>query len=330
MTTPLSDGSFSHLKPDTVLAAVESQGHYCDARIYPLNSYENRVYQVGIEDAPALIAKFYRPARWRPEQIREEHQWSLHLAQNQVPVVAPLVHAGESLFSYQGYYFALYPRSAGTPVALDDEDHLYALGQALGQLHQQKSALFTQRSTLNPQSDGGASRDFLLSSAFLPKTLKDDYQALSDKLLAAITERFSQVNYHLRPLHGDFHIGNVLWQNGPWLVDFDDAQNGPAVQDMWMLLSGSVAAQQQQLAQVLEGYEEYCDFDTQELSLIPSLRALRLMNYSAWLARRWQDSAFPKAFPWFNGEGYWQAHLKQLSEALEDIKHTRYHRGQPL
>jgi Ser/Thr protein kinase RdoA (MazF antagonist) len=325
MTSPFAD-----LSPDTVLDAVESLGHYCDARIYPLNSYENRVYQVGIEDASPLIAKFYRPARWSAAQIREEHQWSLQMAAADVPVVAPVMHEGETLFAFKGYEFALYPRCIGTPIALDDDDHLYALGQAIGQLHAQHSALFHHRATLNPSVDGGVGRDFLLASAWLPKSLVADYTAVTDKLLAAINTAFSAVNYQPRPLHGDFHPGNVLWRDGPWLVDFDDAINGPAVQDLWMLLSGSLAAQQIQLSQVLEGYEEFCDFDTQELALIPSLRALRLMNYSVWLARRWQDSAFPKAFPWFNGEGYWQAHIKQLIESLEAIRTTRYRRGQPL
>lgn len=321
---------FADLSPDAVMNAVESLGFYCDARIYPLNSYENRVYQVGIEDASPIIAKFYRPERWRPEQIREEHQWTLELAKAKVPVIAPLEQAGETLFSYQNYVFALYPRCPGSPVSLDDDDHLYALGQAIGQLHARESELFIQRATLNPSHDGGASRDFLLGSALLPKFLSADYRDLTDRLLATIDTIFANADFRVRPLHGDFHPGNVLWKDGPWLVDFDDALNGPAVQDLWMLLSGNHTAQQLQLGQVLEGYEEFCDFDSKELALIPSLRALRLMNYSAWLARRWDDSAFPKAFPWFNGEGYWQAHVKQLAEALEAIKTTRYTRGQPL
>lgn len=323
MTSPFAD-----LSPDTVMDAVESLGHYCDARIYPLNSYENRVYQVGIEGARPLIAKFYRPGRWSGEQIREEHQWSLELAAAALPVIAPLQQAGETLFSHGHYAFALYPRAPGTPVALVEDDQLYALGQLIGQVHQQAAAPFQHRQSLSPHTDGP---EYLLAKGFLPSSLARDYLALSDKLTAAIDAVFARATYNPRPIHGDVHAGNVLWQeDGPCLVDFDDAQNGPAVQDLWMLLSGSPAAQQAQLLQVLEGYEEHCDFDSRELALIPSLRALRLLNYSAWLARRWEDRAFALAFPWFNTESYWAAHLKQLNEALAEIHNLRLTRGQPF
>ncbi len=321
---------FANLTPDTVLDAVESLGYPCDARIYPLNSYENRVYQVGIEGAKPLVAKFYRPGRWSPEQIQEEHQFSLQLAAASVPVVPPVVQGGESLFEFAGYCFALYPRSTGTPIALDDDDHLYALGQAIGQMHQQERPLFQARATLNVQADGAVGRDYLLANAWLPKALAAEYTDITEQILAAIIAAFASVPYVTRPLHGDFHAGNVLWQDGPQVVDFDDALNGPAVQDLWMLLSGSPAAQRLQLEQVLEGYEEHCTFDDRELALIPSLRALRLMNYSAWLARRWEDAAFVKAFPWFNGQGYWASHVKQLTEALKEIQTAGpLSRGQP-
>ncbi|HMW70279.1 MAG TPA: serine/threonine protein kinase [Cellvibrionaceae bacterium] len=319
---------FADLTPDAVLDAVESQGYYCDARVYPLNSYENRVYQVGIEGASPLIAKFYRPERWSGEQIREEHQWSLQLAAAALPVVAPLVQNGETLFTNGGYFFALYPRVPGAPQALAEDDQLYALGQLLGQLHQQTAGLFNHRPSLNPNTREPA---YVLASGHLPQVLVGDYQRLSDQLRVAIQTLFDRVPYRPIRLHGDVHGGNVLWQDGdPRLVDCDDALNGPAVQDLWMLLSGSPAAQQTQLVQVLEGYEEYRPFDTQELALIPSLRALRLMNYSAWLARRWEDRAFVAAFPWFNTHAYWAGHIKQLQEALHEINTLRFHRGQPF
>jgi Ser/Thr protein kinase RdoA (MazF antagonist) len=319
--------SFADLTPDTVLDAVESLGHLSDARIYPLNSYENRVYQVGIEGSGPLIAKFYRPGRWTGEQIREEHQWSQTLAAADLPVVPPLIYQGETLFSSKGYFFALYPRLSGAPLALAEDEQLYSLGQLLGQVHQQTDELFKHRTSLIPRADGP---EFLLASGYLPRSLAAEYQRLTGQLNSAIQSAFERVNYRNIRLHGDVHGGNVLWQDGPQLVDFDDALNGPAAQDVWMLLSGSPAAQQLQLMQVLEGYEEYCEFDTAQLSLIPSLRALRLMNYSAWLARRWDDRAFVAAFPWFNTESYWQSHLKQLTEALQEMRTLRLHRGQPV
>lgn len=323
MTSPFAD-----LTPDSVMDAVESLGYYCDARVYPLNSYENRVYQVGIEGAQPLIAKFYRPGRWSVEQIREEHQWSLQLAGTGLPVVAPMAQQGETLFASKDYWFALYPRIAGAPQALAEDDQLYSLGQLLGQVHQQSTELFQHRPNLSGRADGP---DFLLANGFVPRALVEEYQRHTDQLNRAIQTAFERVNYRSIRLHGDVHGGNVLWQNeSPQLVDFDDAHNGPAAQDLWMLLSGSPAAQQKQLAQVLEGYEEYRPFDTQELALIPSLRALRLMNYSAWLARRWEDRAFVVAFPWFNTETYWAGHIKQLSEALQEINTLRLQRGQPF
>lgn len=320
---------FADLTPDTVMNAVESLGYYCDARIYPLNSYENRVYQVGIEESRPLIAKFYRPQRWSSAQIREEHAWTMQLAEADVEVVAPICIANETLFHCAGFDFALYTKSPGSAVSLDDDNHLFALGQAVGRLHQEPARLFTQRNSLNPVENSHESRDFLLTGPFLPQSLHASYRKLTDGLIAEIKNAFETVNYELRPLHGDFHAGNVLWDSGPVIVDFDDAHNGPAVQDLWMLLSGDQRAQQRQLQEVLDGYEEYCQFDSMQLKLIPSLRALRLMHYSAWLAKRWQDSAFPKAFPWFNAPGYWDGHLKQLAQACAEIKTHPFKRGQP-
>jgi Ser/Thr protein kinase RdoA (MazF antagonist) len=307
---------FALLTPDFVMDAVESLGFLCDARVYPLNSYENRVYQVGIEEAEPLIAKFYRPGRWSPEQIEEEHRFSADLAELELSVVAPWTREGASLFNYRGYPFALYPRKAGHAPELDNLDHLYQLGQHLGRIHALGAVRpFVHRPSLTLERLGRESQRFLLQSPLLPGHLQASYKTLSDSLLTALEAQFARHSFRAIRLHGDCHPGNILWRDGtPNFVDLDDACNGPAVQDLWMLLSGDRLQQQSQLEQLVEGYEEFQPFDRRELALIESLRSLRLMHYAAWLARRWGDPAFPRYFPWFGTEAYWQEHLGQLRE----------------
>lgn len=311
---------FNNLTPDLVLTAVESLGFASDARIYPLNSYENRVYQVGLEgrDKQPLIAKFYRPARWTDEQILEEHAFSTELEQLDVPIVPPLIIDRRTLFHYDNFRFALYPRRGGHAPELDNDDTLFTLGQYLGRIHSLgKSEKFQHRVDLSVARMGDESREFLLRMNFIPASVRAAYETITEQLLAQIKQIFKRTPYTSIRLHGDCHPGNILWRDDkPNFVDLDDALNGPAIQDLWMLLSGERPRRLVQLANVVEGYEMFCEFHPRELNLIESLRTLRLMHYAAWLARRWDDPAFPHHFPWFNTERYWSEHILELREQL--------------
>ncbi len=311
------DHPYSQLTPEVVLEAVDSHGFISDGRLLALNSYENRVYQVGIEDSTPVIVKFYRPKRWRPEQILEEHQFCLDLAAEEWPVVAPMQDPqGKTLFEYAGFSMALFERRGGRAPELGDLDNLEVLGRALGRLHaigQQR--VFHHRPQIDVAGFGDASQEYLLKEGFIPESLIAAYETLSDDLLKLIRERFDAIAFSSLRLHGDCHPGNILWRDDtPLFVDFDDARTGPAIQDIWMLLSGSRHEQQLQLDAVLEGYELFREFDNRELGLIESLRTLRIMYQAAWIARRWQDPAFPKAFSWFNTETYWARHITDLRE----------------
>ncbi|HTF85005.1 MAG TPA: serine/threonine protein kinase [Cellvibrio sp.] len=314
---------YEALSPDLVLDAVESCGYLSDARVLALNSYENRVYQVGIEDASPLIAKFYRPQRWSDAQILEEHTFTQALHELEISVVPPIADAdGNTLrtFAHQGnpFRFALYPRQGGHAPNLDDYDQLLSLGRVLGRIHALGRARpFIERPSLDVQSFARDSYSFLLENDFIPPSLRESYRSLGADLIRRLEDRFAQTHFPPIRLHGDCHPGNILWRDdAPHFVDFDDARNGPAVQDLWMLLSGEREQQSLQLAEILDGYREFCDFDLAELNLIEALRTLRIMHYSAWLARRWDDPAFPRHFPWFNTERYWGEHILELREQL--------------
>ena len=315
---------FYQLTPDTVIDAVESQGFWSDGRILALNSYENRVYQVGIDEQTPLIAKFYRPHRWSDAQILEEHELCFELADEELPVVAPWRNAaGDSLFTFGDYRFALYPRRGGRAPELSDPDHLYQLGQTLGRIHLVGGAKpFVHRPTLDIQSYGWDSVK-LISSAFIPAWLQQASVTPTADLLREIELAFKRAgNVRLIRAHGDCHGGNILWRDDmPNFVDFDDARMAPAIQDLWMLLTGDDRHEQElQLAEVIGGYEEFAEFDPRELHLVEALRTLRMLHYSAWLARRWEDPAFPHNFSWFNTERYWGEHLLQLREQFAKLK----------
>lgn len=318
MTDSLELPPYTHLTPDLVLDAVESLGFVSDLRIYPLNSYENRVYQVGIEQQQPLIVKFYRPHRWTDAQILEEHRYSDELQELEIPVVAPIQVDGTSLFTFKDFRFALYPRRGGHAPELDNDDVLHTMGQYLGRIHALgKTVPFAHRPTLSIEQFGAQSRTFILENGFVPKPLILAYETISEQLLNKITEHFADVPYEDVRLHGDCHPGNILWRDDkPNFVDLDDARNGPAIQDLWMLLSGERPRQLTQLSNIIEGYEMFCPFQPRELNLIECLRTLRLMHYAAWLARRWSDPAFPMHFPWFNTERYWSEHILELREQL--------------
>ncbi len=314
---------FEQLTPEFLLAAVESQGFVCDGRMFPLNSYENRVYQVGIDNAEPLIAKFYRPMRWSREQILEEHQFCFELLEQELPVVVPIVNGeGESLFDYRDFMFALYPRKGGHAPELSNLDNLFSLGRLLGRIHGVGAAYpFRHRPVLDSQSYGHDSVA-LISDSFIPADLKNSYDTLTRDLLQAIDATMQgAANGQMIRVHGDCHIGNMLWRDdAPHFVDFDDARMAPAIQDIWMLLSGNRVAQTAQLSEIVDGYSEFYDFHPAELKLIEPLRTLRMLHYSAWLARRWQDPAFPRSFPWFNTDRYWGQHILELREQLAALQ----------
>lgn len=310
---------YSQLSPDTVIRAVESTGRCSDARVLALNSYENRVYQVGIEDAAPLIAKFYRPQRWSDAQLREEHAFARELAAAELPIVAPLADAGgETLFTFEGYRFALFPRRGGQAPEPGDLEQLRRLGMLLGRLHavaRRQPFMHRPVLTLERFLDTPAR---VISQQFLPESLAPRYERVLAQLRAAV-EASGFGDIATIRTQGDCHPGNIIWtrDDGPWLVDFDDCQAAPAVQDLWMLLSGSRHEQELQLAELLDGYETFCAFDNRELALVEALRALRMVHYAGWLASRWDDPAFPRYFPWFNSGGYWQDHVAELEEQLE-------------
>lgn len=326
--TKTVDGFYA-LQPDTVLDAVESSGVRCDGRLLALNSFENRVYQVGLEDQGFMVAKFYRPGRWTDRQIREEHLYSQQLAEADVPVVAPAADtSGETLRHHCDYRFALYPRRGGRPPELDDEDHLRRLGRQLGRIHAVgKVQRFDERPSLDVAAMGTASRDFLVKREFVPDHVRPAWESVSRDLLESVTQAFEAAGRYTEiRLHGDCHPGNILWTDaGPHFVDLDDSRNGPAVQDLWMLLSGPREDRCRQLGVVLEGYCQFCDFDLRELHLIEALRSLRIVAFSAWIARRWEDPAFPAAFPWFGGNRYWEEQVLTLREQMAALDEPPLH-----
>ncbi len=314
MTAP-----YAALGPATVLDALEAAGLRGDGRLLALNSYENRVYQVWLEDGGSVVAKFYRPGRWSDAQILEEHAFLAELAAREIPAVAPLELGGATLCAHAGFRFAAFPRRGGRTPELEDRDTLTWLGRYLGRIHAVGAArAFKTRPALDLESFGREPRDWLLAHDFVPGDLREAWRASVDQALDAVAHCYARAGdlQRLR-LHGDCHAGNVLWTDaGPHFVDFDDARSGPAVQDLWMLLSGERAAMEAQLAHVLEGYRQFRDFDARELHLVEALRTLRLVHYSAWIARRWDDPAFPAGFPWFNTQRYWQDRILELREQI--------------
>jgi Ser/Thr protein kinase RdoA (MazF antagonist) len=303
---------YSRLTPDLVLDAVSAADLRPDGRLLSLNSYENRVYQVWLEDNTAVVAKFYRPGRWSDAQIDEEHAFAHELAEREIPVVAP-THS----LRFQDFRIAIYPRRGGRTPELDDPKTLEWIGRFIGRIHAVGSVKpFRHREALTPKTFGHDARAFLLASNFIPADLLDAWKAVTQQALAGV-ERCFQVGHQAIRLHGDCHPGNILWtEQGPHFVDLDDARMGPRMQDLWMLLSGDRESMNRQLHDVLAGYEEFADFDRRELSLLEALRTLRLIHYSAWIARRWDDAAFPAAFPWFNTQRYWQDRILELREQI--------------
>jgi len=320
---PNTNSPYQHLTPDVILNSVESLGYVCDGHLHALNSYENRVYQIGIEGSAPLIAKFYRPGRWSQDAILEEHQFALELAEHEIPVVAPLLHDnGQSLHQTlmhqnQSYQFALYLRCGGRWPDLDSKQDREQMGRLLGRLHAVGATQrFQYRQHIDIETLGRKPREFILRENLLPDYLVEAYDTLTRDLLIQVEMRFDSLDYLQRiRLHGDCHPGNILWtDSGAHFVDLDDSASGPPIQDLWMLLSGDVDETARQLEEFLAGYETFFSFDHSSVMLIEPLRTLRIMHYAAWLAKRWQDPAFPIAFPWFGGPRYWEEHILSLRE----------------
>jgi Ser/Thr protein kinase RdoA (MazF antagonist) len=308
---------YDALTPDCILDAVESFGPRSTGGLLALNSYENRVYRVDTEEQGALVAKFYRPGRWSDAAILEEHAFVRELAQQEIPAVCPLQGAdNNTLFTHAGFRFALFPWQPGRAPELNTDDDRRMLGRYLGRLHRVgRSATFHARPVLSVETFGREPVAFLLEHGFIPDYLQPAWRSLTDALLQHIDAVFDAIQPRRLRLHGDCHLGNILWTGtGAHIVDFDDCRTGPAVQDLWMLLSGGRDEMQQQLTPVLEGYTQFMDFDPAELALVEPLRTLRLLHYSAWLARRWDDPAFPHNFPWFNSTRYWEDQVLALRE----------------
>ncbi|MBK1644918.1 stress response serine/threonine protein kinase YihE [Thiocapsa imhoffii] len=315
----LNPTPYADLTPDRVLSAVERLGLVTDGRLLALNSYENRVYQIGLEDAAPLIAKFYRPERWSDEAILEEQTFTALLSERDIPAVAPLRIAGRTLHHVDGYRFSLSPRRGGRTPELEDSEVLQWLGRLLGRIHAiGASAPFHHRPTLDLQSFGVEPSAYLLDQGWIPHDLLPAYRSVLAQALDGVRACFARAGHPTQiRLHGDCHRGNLLWTDaGPHFVDFDDARMGPAMQDLWMLLSGDRHEMSAQLADILAGYEDFREFDYRELHLLEGLRTLRIIHYAGWLARRWQDPAFPLAFPWFGTQGFWENQILQLREQI--------------
>lgn len=311
--------AFRNLGPADILDSIEALGFVTDGRLLALNSYENRVYQIGVENGEPLVAKYYRPGRWSDEAIQEEHDFARELAAAEVPVVPPMQIGGETLHHVGNFRLAVYPRHGGRSAELDDTGLLRQIGRFVARLHAcGELDRFRHRPTLDIRSFGSASREFLLEADFIPRELEEAYETLTDDLLARTAACFDAAGDppHLR-LHGDLHPSNLLVrEERVHIVDLDDARMGPAVQDLWMFLSGDRDEQTPQLEELLTGYTEFRRFDARELRLIEALRTLRIMHYAAWLARRWEDPAFRIAFPWFNTQRYWGEHVLALREQV--------------
>jgi len=324
MTETDPSQAYQKLDPVQVLDAVESQGFLCDSRLLALNSFENRVYQVGLDEGHPVIAKFYRPGRWSDAAIQEEHDFSLELLESDVDVVPPLRNTdGDTLCRHGPFRFALFPRVGGRPPQLDAPGNLEQLGRFLGRMHAVGGAgRFVHRPTLTIEDYGVRASRFLLDEGFIPPELREAYASLAEDLLQRVRwcwERAGDVAF-IRA-HADFHIGNILWTDtGPCVVDLDDARTAPAVQDLWMLLSGEREERTRCLHAVLQGYTQFHDFDPRELHLVEALRTLRLMHYYAWIARRWSDPAFPGFFSWFNTQRCWEDHILTLREQVANME----------
>ena len=312
--------TFQTLHPDTIMDALFEQGIRVDSGLTPLNSYENRVYQFQDEERQRFVVKFYRPLRWSAEQIQEEHQFALDLLNDDVPIAAPLAFNNQTLLTHDGFYFAVFPSLGGRQFEADNIDQMEWVARYLGRIHQTgRKKPFIARPTIGIEEYLLEPRQVFENSTLIPGVLKDRFLAASDKLIEAVTACWREDIPTLR-LHGDCHAGNILWRDGPLFVDLDDARMGPAVQDLWMLLNGDNAEKRMQLETIIEAYEEFSPFNSDEITLLEPLRAMRFVYYLSWLIRRWDDPAFPRNFPWLTGEDYWRSQISTFTEQVKVLQ----------
>ncbi len=309
---------YQALTPDLILDAIESIGIFPESGLLALNSYENRVYHFRCDDGKKYVVKFYRPERWSNEQIIEEHTFSYEIAEAEVPLALPLTINNQTLHTFKGFRFALFPSMGGRSFEVDNLEQLESVGHFIGRLHQcGKHKNFDYRPAYTPQTLGDESIAWLKQSGHIPSSLETAFFTITEQVLDKSKSIWNKQSPAEFRLHGDLHPGNILWTpDGPGFVDLDDARSGPAIQDLWMMLTGDRAQRLVQLEILLEAYEEFCDFDTKELALIEPLRAMRMLYYNAWISRRWNDPAFPMHFPWFNSERYWEEQILAFKEQL--------------
>ncbi len=315
---------YDALTPDVILDSMEAAGFVVNGRLFALNSYENRVYQIGIEDAQPVIAKFYRPGRWTEEQIREEHRFTLQLVEVDIPVVAPVPLAnGDTLGKSGEFWFAVFPQRGGQAPDTSVTDTLYRLGQWLGQLHNcGDTEPFNARQTMDLIGGLNTNSQFLTDNGWVPDDLRPAWDSLIPDLIATCEQRIADAgDVHMLRIHGDCHAGNILCRDEQMLfVDMDDCRTGPAIQDLWLLLNGDDAERGQQFGELLEGYEMFRDFNRRERHLIEPLRCYRQISHCAWLAQRWDDPAFPRFFPWFAQPRFWSDQILSLREQLAALQ----------
>ncbi|MDC9522732.1 serine/threonine protein kinase [Pseudoalteromonas sp. Angola-31] len=316
----MSKFSFEDLTPDLILDAIESVGIYAESGLLALNSYENRVYQFKAEDGLRYVVKFYRPERWSKAQIQEEHDFAFELAEAEVPVVAPIKHNGESLFEHQGYVFVLFPSVGGRQFEVDNLDQLDVMGRLIGRMHQvAKSKPFEHRLTFSCEEYLHTAKVHLQKSNLVPMGISTAFYTILDLVIEQAQAQYKNVQ-GIR-LHGDCHAGNILWAGEALMfVDLDDARQGPAIQDLWMMLSGDRQTQLLQLDTLVNAYEEFCDFDHTQLKLIEPLRAMRIIHYMGWVAKRWSDPAFVRNFSWFAEDKYWEQQILALKEQFAALQ----------
>jgi len=315
LTSEESSTPYDGLSPDTILQAMDSCGFDCDGSLLALNSFENRVYQLRQEDGSFVVVKFYRPGRWSDAAIVEEHAFSAELVDHDLPVVAPLIREGQTLFNFEAFRFAVFPRQGGHPPDLEIREQFTVLARTLARMHAVGAAGdFQHRAEFSARRLGHDSRRYLLDNNWLPLELEPAYETITSDLLEHIDSSLPDTAGNIR-IHGDCHLGNILWRDdAPHFVDLDDCVAGPPIQDLWMLLSGERDEREGQLKRLLDAYLPFYELDLATLRAIEPLRTLRIMHHAAWLARRWHDPAFPLAFPWFDTEKYWSSHILELRE----------------
>jgi len=319
----MNETPYDGLTPDVILDSLDHFGWQTSGSLLALNSYENRVYQLGLEDDSFVVVKFYRPNRWTTEQIMEEHGFVASLIEHEISCVGPISRDGETLFEYETFRFSVFPRQGGHPPDIENEGNLKVLARTIARIHNVGEVQpFKHRITLSWETMARDNVQFLLQGNWIPLEMESAYESITRDLLTYLENMFTTKLNNLR-IHGDCHLGNVLWRDPlPHFVDFDDTLMGPAIQDMWMLFSGSEDEQARQIGTISKAYDEFRPFPHNELRFVEGLRTMRMIHHAAWIARRWHDPAFPQAFPWFDSPKYWSDQVLSLREQLALLAHS--------